>query len=138
MPITCKFSPPTPCALNLHFCMCPWTIFLFTSDTVAPVSTRQRFRCSPNVALTKTAVGKILFIGIVLSSRADPRPNSRSAPGSFPGVVVVGLGTNIDNHWQNVQGHHTQNSNSCSGVAQGHFFYDHFFTWVVDIRSQYG
>jgi hypothetical protein len=29
MPITCKFSPPTPRALNLHSRMCPWTIFLF-------------------------------------------------------------------------------------------------------------
>jgi hypothetical protein len=37
-------------------------------------------------------------------------PNSGSALGSFPGVVVVGLDTDIDNHGQNVRVHHTQSS----------------------------
>ena len=138
MPITCKFSPPTLRALNFHARMCPWTIFLFTSDTVAPVSTRQRCRCPPDIALIKTAVGQTLFIGIALSSLADAWPNSGSALGSFPDVVVVGLDTDIDNHGQNVRGHHTQSSNFRTDVAQGDFFYDHFFAWIVEIRSRYG
>ena len=79
----------------------------------------------------KTAVGETLLIGMALSSRADPWPNSGSALGSFPGAVVEELGTEADNHRQNVRVHHTQNSSFRSHIAHGHFF-----AWVDDIRSR--
>ena len=96
---------------------------LFTSDTVAPVSMRQRCRRSPNVALMKTAVGETLLIGMALALWADPWPNSGSALGHFPVSADVGLGNDIDSLEQNVLVGHKRSNSSHFGVAYGHFVF---------------